>query len=91
MGKLISAAKQRKIVDAETLDNLSKLNEIRKVSAHYKSLLDTPTSVHRRAIDILENYPDLDDEEVIDNITRSDALFALRVATVMVRSNLGFA
>jgi hypothetical protein len=90
LGKLIKAARDRKLFDDETLDDLSRLSEIRKVSAHYKSFLDTPNSVQRRAIEILENNPDLDDDEVLDDITRSDALFALELATAMVRGNVGF-
>jgi hypothetical protein len=90
LGRLISAARQRRIVDETILDDLRKLSEIRKVSAHFKPFLDTPTSVLRRANDVLESYPDLDDEEAIDNIVRSDALFAIQIATVMVLSNLGF-
>lgn len=90
LGKLINAAKERKVVDDQTLKDLSRLSEIRKVSAHYKEYMDAPMSVHRRAIGILQNDPSLDDEEVIDNIARLDALFGIELATVMVRGNLGF-
>jgi hypothetical protein len=89
LGKLIVAAGQHGIIDAEIMDQLDRLNQTRKVSAHYKSFLDSPTSVQRRAISVLEDYPDQDEEEVIDNITRSDALFGLQVASFLVRSNLG--
>jgi hypothetical protein len=90
LGKLMVAAKQRGIIDVETLGELDKLNQIRKVSAHYKPFLDTSISVQRRAIRVLENYPDQDEDEVIDNITRSDALVGLRVASFLSRGNLSF-
>lgn len=90
LGKLIGAAREHRILDDRTLDDLSKLSEIRKVSAHYKPFMATPTSVQLRAIKVLESNPELDDEEVIDDIVRFDALFALELATVMVHGNLGF-
>jgi hypothetical protein len=87
LGKLMIAAEQRGIIDVGALNALDRLNQARKVSAHYKPF-DTPTSVQRRAISALESYPDLDEDAVIDNIARSDALFGIRVATSLVRSNL---
>ena len=39
---------------------------------------------------MFESDPEADAEEAIDSIMRSDALFALELATVMVRGNLGF-
>jgi hypothetical protein len=70
---------------------LGKLNEIRKVSAHFKPSHETATSVYRRAMLYQEGEPELDGDDAINHVMRSDALFAIEVATVLVRSNLYFA
>lgn len=90
LGNLIPAALERGIINEEISKDLSKLNEIRKVSAHFKPDHETPTSVQHRARGLFAAGPDSDYERVLRGMVRSDALFAIRVATLVLRSNLGF-
>ncbi len=89
LGKLIPAATERGILDDSMRNDLVKLNDIRKVSAHFKPEHETMTSVTHRAYAALTNDSDADYANAIHSVISSDALFALRVATIMVRSNLG--
>lgn len=90
LGRLIPATLERGIIDDQTSKDLSKLNEIRKVSAHFKPDHETPTSVQHRAMGLFATGLDSDYEDVLRDMVRSDALFAIRVATLVLRSNLGF-
>lgn len=90
LGKLIPQAANRGLIDDQLRDDLSKLTETRKVSAHYKVAHETENSVQRRALSLLSIHSDLEDEAAIDSIARSDAIFSIQVATTIVRSNLGF-
>lgn len=90
LGKLIPATLERKIIDKQTSKELMRLNEIRKVSAHFKPPYDIPNSVENRALGHFASSQPSDYEDVLNNMIRSDALFAIRVATFVVRGNLGF-
>jgi hypothetical protein len=88
LGKLMQEAFARRIIDDALLAELSKLNELRKVSAHFKPSHETATSVYRRAMLLQDQDPELDDDDAVDQIIHTDALFAIKVATILVRSNL---
>lgn len=90
LGKLIPAALKRGIIDEQTSKDLTKLNEIRKVSAHFKAAHETPTSVQQRALSLFASNQASDYEDALNNMIRSDALYAIRVATLVLLSNLGF-
>jgi hypothetical protein len=90
LGKLIPAATEKGIIDDRTSEDLIRLNELRKVSAHFKVAHQTPTSVRQRALNIFGSGQDADYDSVFNKMIRSDALFSIRVATFVVLGNLGF-
>jgi hypothetical protein len=90
LGKLVSASLERGIIDGNMSQELYKLNETRKVTAHFKVEHETPTSVQRRAMSLFATNNDSDFENTLDDVIRSDALSAIRVATLVLGSNLGF-
>ena len=90
LGKLIPQAVQRNLINHEMQRDLENLTEIRKVSAHFKILHKTPNSVPWRASTILSDNPRMEYNDAVDDIIRSDAIFAIRVATKVVYGNIGF-
>jgi len=88
LGNLMTAAAERGMINDELRGDLAKLNEIRKVSAHFKPSHETTTSVGYRALSELTEDSGAAHEAAINSIVRTDALFALQVATFMVRSDL---
>lgn len=90
LGKLISTSLERGIIDDDMGQELYKLNDIRKATAHFKVEHETPTSVQRRAMSLFATNNDSDFENTLNDMIRSDALFAIRIATLVLGSNLGF-
>ena len=60
------------------------------VSAHFKPAHETSTSVQHRAIGLFNTSPDPEYENVLNKMLRTDALFAIQIATQILKSNLGF-
>lgn len=60
LGRLIPAALERGVIDEPTSKDLAKLNDIRKVSAHFKPAHETFTSVQYRAMKLFAVGPDSD-------------------------------
>lgn len=91
LGKLLAEAFSRRLIDQPLREDLSKLNELRKVSAHFKPAHETTTSVYWRLVNSQENSPDWKDfGTAIDELVQKDAIFAIRIATILVRSNIYF-
>lgn len=90
LGRLIPSAVERNLIDSELESDLNKLTEIRKVAAHFKVAHETTNSVQWRSEAFLTEHPDLEYEDAVNSIMRSDALFAIEAATAIVRGNLGF-
>ncbi|GAB3812774.1 hypothetical protein [Kribbella italica] len=90
LGPLVKEAFLRKLIDSPLRDSLAEINEIRKVSAHFKPPLEA-NSVSSRAYHHMQATPDLNAEEAIDQVAQGDALMAFRAATELMRGDQGFA
>jgi hypothetical protein len=88
LGPLVEAAHERRLIDAVARDGLARLTEVRKVSAHFKPSL-TPNSILARAMEHRGNGV-LDHEDLLDEILRTDAAFAVRLATALILGGVGF-
>lgn len=89
LGPLVEEAFNRALIEQPLRDALVQVNEVRKVSAHFKPPL-APNSLHRRAIHRADAGPDVDDEEALDQVAEDDALLAIKAATELMRGDLGF-
>lgn len=89
LGPLVKEAFQRGLIDEPLRDKLMEVNEVRKVSAHFKPPLE-PNSLHVRAIRRADAKPELGDEDALDEIAEADALLAIGAATELMRGEQGF-
>ena len=88
LGPLAKAAYERDLIDSALRDDLAQVTEVRKVSAHFKPPL-TPNTVMLRAFDRAETSTAQSDDELLDEVLQDDAMFALKVATKLIRGNQG--
>jgi hypothetical protein len=85
---LAKAAVERDIISRRLYQELIRLSEVRKVTAHYKPPLE-PHSVMRRALD-QPTAASATEDELLGGILQEDALLAVRLATVLIRGQPGF-
>ena len=79
---------ERDLIDSALRDDLAQVTEVRKVSAHFKPPL-TPNTVMLRAFERAETSTAQSDDELLDEVLQDDAMFALKVATKLIRGNQG--
>ncbi len=89
LGPLVTEAFNRTLIDTPLRDDLMKVSELRKVSAHFKPPLE-PNSLHRRAVERTIAVPELGDDDALDEVAQDDALLAIRTATELMRGDQGF-
>ncbi|MEV8375209.1 hypothetical protein AB0P21_20920 [Kribbella sp. NPDC056861] len=90
LGPLVKEAFARGLIEQPLRDALDEINQIRKVSAHFKPPLE-PDSLTLRAIERTRAAPDLQHEEAIDEVAQADALLALQTATTLLLGDQGYA
>jgi hypothetical protein len=73
----------RGLIGPALRDDLERLAELRKVTAHYKPPL-TPNTVRLRAYDRAAVSSAETAEDLLDEVVHGDARFALRVATELI-------
>jgi hypothetical protein len=88
LGPLAKTAFERDLIDSALRDDLAQVTEVRKVSAHFKPPL-TPNTVMLRASERAETSTAQSDDELLDEVLQDDAMFALKVATKLIRGNQG--
>ncbi|MDQ3576620.1 MAG: hypothetical protein M3443_03260 [Actinomycetota bacterium] len=90
LGKLIEATYNAAIIDTDLKERLARVNEARKVSAHYKPP-QASNSVYARVLESLQAAEtEIDVEEQIEDLIRLDALLSIEVATQLQRGSYGF-
>jgi hypothetical protein len=90
LGKLIPKAYELGLIDEPLRDQLHRLGDLRKVSAHFKPPLE-PNSVTSRALREVVTDRDVENEDEYDALLRTDALMAIKITTELLLGDQGFA
>jgi hypothetical protein len=86
LGPLVQEAFRRGLIDESLRTSLARVNEIRKVSAHFKPPLHQDSLVVRASIRV----QDFDAALPIDEVAEQDAGFAIKAAAALILGSGGF-
>jgi len=86
LGPLVQEAFRRGLLDEPLRTSLARVNEIRKVSAHFKPPLHQDSLTARASL----RDPDFGAELPIDEVAQQDAALAIKAAAALILGSVGF-
>jgi hypothetical protein len=91
LGPLIAEAFKRGLIDQPLRDDLTSMNDVRRVTAHYKPPLE-PKSIFARTIadSAADIQNDEELEEALESVAYADAFAAIKAAVSLLYGKQGF-